>query len=209
MDILQALQWRYATKKFNPEKIIPEGKIEIIKNAFNLSPSSYGLQPLKLVVIQNQELQDKLVEHTYNQKQISLASHVLVICIITTIDKNYIVAHFEREKNLRNTPDNILAPYREFLIDFFKNKNIDFIKEWALNQAYLALGNLLTVCAAEKIDACPMEGFEPSKYDEILDLKPQGLQSVLVVPIGYRAEDDMFSGFKKVRRSLEETVIEM
>ena len=180
MDIVEALNWRYATKKFDSDKKIPEDKISLIKKAFNLSPSSYGLQPVKLVIIQNQELQEKLFSSTYNQKQISTASHVLVLCVETLIDEAYITEHFEREKNLRKTPDEILAPYRSFLINYFQDKEPDLVKEWALNQAYLALGNLLTICALEKIDACPIEGFEPQKYDEILKLKENSSFMILI-----------------------------
>lgn len=207
MDILDALQWRYATKKFNAEKVIPEEKIAVLTEAFNLTPTSYGLQPLKLVVIQNQKLQEQLFKYTYKQKQIITASHVLVICVEQNISSEFIVEHFEREKSFRNTPDKILAPYRDYLINFFKSKNDAFVREWAINQAYLALGNLLTVCASLEIDACPMEGFEPKKYDELLKLDEKDLASVLVIPIGYRAEDDMFSEFKKVRRPLEDTIL--
>lgn len=207
MEILEALNWRYATKKFDPEKVIPENKIDVLKRAFNLTPTSYGLQPLKLVVIRNQKLQNELMLHTMGQKQITTCSHVLVICIEKIIDKNFIVAHFEREKSFRNTPDKILAPYREFLIKNFEEQSVENIKDWAVKQAYIALGNILTVCAVEKIDACPMEGFKPEKYDEVLQLGKEGLQSVLVIPVGYRADDDMFSEFKKVRRDLKDTII--
>ncbi|MFC4635602.1 NAD(P)H-dependent oxidoreductase [Dokdonia ponticola] len=206
--ILDALQWRYATKKFDANRTLSDEKIAVLKNAFNLTASSFGLQPVKLVVIQNQKLQDKLVALSMNQQQVADASHVFVFCIETTIDTAYIASYFENVKDIRNTPDEILQPYREYLNSHFEKESPEAIKSWAAKQAYLAMGNLLTACALENIDACPMEGFDPSGYDTLLNLSEKGLSSVLVMPIGYRAQDDMFADFKKVRKPLTETVIE-
>ena len=209
MDMLQSLEWRYAVKKFDDSKTIPADKIERIKKAFNLTPTSYGLQPLHLAVVHNQELKEELLPLSYNQKQITTASHIFVICIQTDIDKNFIEENFELQKQIRNVKDEIVAPFRQFLIDDFTNRSADDIHKWAMNQAYLALGNLLTVCGAEEIDACPMEGFKPEEYDEILGLKEKGLKSAVVLSLGYRASDDKFAGFSKVRRPMDETVFEV
>ena len=209
MQILDALTWRYATKTFDANRFLDQKQIDLLKEAFNLTATSYGLQPIRLVVIQNKELQEQLVAHSWNQRQVADASHVLVFCIDTTIDKKMIEAYFERVKAIRETPEEILAPFRDFMIDTFSKKSEEELTTWATKQAYIALGNLLTVCGVEKIDACPMEGFMPEKYDEILQLADHGLSSVLVMPIGYRAEDDMFANFKKVRKSTEESVLEM
>lgn len=207
MNIIDKLQWRYATKSFDATKLISEDKLNTIYEAFNLTATSYGLQPLKLVIISDKALQNDLVAASMNQQQVAQASHILVFCIETKVDKAYIENYFERVKSIRNTPDSILADFRDFLINDFENKTEEAIALWATKQAYLTMGNLMTVCAIEGIDACPMEGFEPSQYDTILDLKEKGLQSVLVMPVGYRAEDDMFAGFKKVRKPLDESVI--
>jgi len=193
MQIIESLKWRYATKKFDANRFLDDSQIEILKEAFNLTATSYGLQPIRLVVIKNKELQAELVPHSWNQKQVVDASHVLVLCIDTKIDSETIQNYFERVKAIRNTPDEILAPFREFMIDTFSKKTAEELKTWASKQAYIALGNLLTVCGAEKIDSCPMEGFIPEKYDEVLGLEAHGLSSVLVLPVGHRAEDDMFS----------------
>lgn len=209
MKSVDALKWRYATKKFDSEKLLPAGKIEILKKAFNLTATSYGLQPLKLLVVQNKELQQKLMDASYGQKQVGTASHVLVICIEKEIGKPFIEKYFEYVKTIRNTPDHILHSFRDSLIGSFEKKPLEEIKIWATHQAYLVLGTLLTVCAAEEIDSCPMEGFVPEKYDEILELQKYNLQSALVLPVGYRANDDFFAELKKVRRPLEETVIEI
>jgi len=207
MEIIESLQWRYATKKFDNTRVLPQEKINILTKAFNLTATSYGLQPLKLVVLHNKEIQKELTEHSWNQQQVADASHVLVFCIENTIGEEYISKYFDNVKAIRNTSDDILNPFKEQLVNSFKNKPADEITNWAAKQAYLAMGNLLTVCATEKIDACPMEGFIPEKYDEVLNLTELGLTSVLVLPVGYRADDDMFAGFKKVRRSINETVI--
>lgn len=209
MNLIEQLQWRYATKKFDSTKLLSAEKMNTIKQAFNLTATSYGLQPIKLVIFSDKDLQQQLVAHTMDQVQLAQASHVLVFCIERSIDKTYITEYFSRIKDIRNTPDSILNPFKEFLIDDFEGQSQTTIDDWATKQAYLAMGNLLTVCAIEGIDACPMEGFSPDQYDEMLQLNQQGLKSVLVMPIGYRAEDDMFAGFKKVRKDLNQSVIEL
>jgi len=207
MSNIKALQWRYAVKKFDAEKILPETKIDVLKQAFNLTATSYGLQPIRLVVVKNKQLQESLKEKAMNQAQLSTASHVLVICIEDHVDKEFILNYFERVKEIRETPDEILDPFKNFLVEDFGKKTNEELAIWAKNQAYLVLGALLTVCATEEIDACPMEGFLPEAYDELLNLKEKNLKSVLVLPVGYRAKDDIFSSFKKVRRSEEDTII--
>jgi len=208
-DTLQKLQWRYATKKFDTSKILSTEKIHILKEAFNLTATSYGLQPLKMISVQSKELQQQLVPFTMEQQQVADASHVLVLCVETEITPTYIETYFNRVAALRNTPKAILQPFETFLKDSFAEKEAQDVNQWMEKQAYLALGNLLTVCALEQIDACPIEGFEPEKYDEFLQLKQKNLHSVVVLAVGYRAEDDMFANFKKVRRGVDEVVIEM
>ncbi|NQY05726.1 MAG: NAD(P)H-dependent oxidoreductase [Flavobacteriaceae bacterium] len=207
MDLLQALQWRYATKKFDETKEVSKEKIDLLKKAFNLTATSYGLQPLQLVVIKNKAIQKDLVSHSYQQQQVAQASHLLVICIETVIDDRYIDKHFEREIAIRGTDPEILKPFETHLKESFGAKKQEDIELWATKQAYIALGTLLTACAMEEIDACPMEGFIPSEYDKLLHLKEKNLKSVLVLPVGYRAEDDIFSDFQKVRKKIDELTI--
>lgn len=209
MNIIESLKWRYATKKFDSEKYLSEEKLEAIKQGFNLTPTSYGLQPLKMLIIRDKELQKALVPHSYNQEQVSQASDLLVFCAIEKIDEDYIIEYFEREKLTRGTKDEVLKPFRDFLISDFGAKTEEQKFNWAVNQIYIALGNLMTVCAAEEIDACPIEGFIPDEYDKILKLREKGLRSVLAMPIGYRAADDMFSELKKVRKPMERSVFEL
>ncbi len=207
MDIIECLHWRYATKKFDTDRILDDSKMSIVKNAFNLTATSYGLQPLKMIIINDKELQQKLVPHSYEQKQVAQASHVLVFCINTVIDSEYIKEYFKLVQDTRDTPSAVLKPFEDDLIKSFSSKDSKSVETWATKQAYLAMGNLLTICAIEEIDACPMEGFMPDKYDEMLGLSERNLKSVLVMPIGYRAEDDVFADFKKVRKTLDDSVI--
>ncbi len=208
-DTIKNLEWRYAVKKFDAKRTLSEKKIEGLKQAFNLTATSYGLQPITLIVLQNKALQEELVAHSYDQLQVAQASHVLVICIQKVISKGYITNYFNQVKKIRGTSDTILNPFRDAMVDDFSKKDIQEIRQWAKNQAYLALGNLLTICAMEKIDSCPMEGFDPAGYDQVLQLENKDLTSVLVLPVGYRANDDMFSEFKKVRKDLDDSVIEI
>jgi nitroreductase len=209
MNSIDNLKWRYAVKKFDHHKILSDHQIIILKQAFNLTATSYGLQPIKLVVVKNKNIQKELVQHSWNQQQISQASHLLVICIDTKLDETDVEKYFERVKEIRNTPDEIINSFKEYLTTTISGKTTEDLLSWGKNQAYLALGNLLTVCANEKIDSCPMEGFIPEKYDEVLGLKEKNLSSVLVLPVGYRAEDDIMTHQKKVRKNIDEIVIDI
>ena len=209
MNSIDNLKWRYAVKKFDHHKILSDNQINILKQAFNLTATSYGLQPIKLVVVKNKDIQKELVLHSWNQQQISQASHLLVICIDTKLDETDVEKYFERVKEIRNTPDEIINSFKEYLTTTISEKTTEDLLSWGKNQAYLALGNLLTVCANEKIDSCPMEGFIPEKYNEVLGLKEKNLSSVLVLPVGYRAEDDIMTHQKKVRKNIGEIVIDI
>ena len=208
-NIIESLSWRYATKKFDTNKKLSEDKINILKEAFNLTATSYGLQTISMLVISNEDIKKSLIEHAYNQKQVFEASHLLVICIQNDIKDKDINDFFDNIKVIRNTPETILESYRNYLLQSMRDKSVEERQQWSMNQAYIALGNLMTVCAVEGIDSCPMEGFNPKKYDEILNLKDKGLKSLLLLPVGYRAEDDMFATFKKVRKDINKTIIEL
>ena len=209
MNIIKALNWRYAAKKFDSTRIIPNETIEVIKECFNLTASSYGLQPVKLLIVSNKSILQELVPISSNQKQVGQASHLCVFCVDTNVDEAYIRTYFENIKSIRKTPDAVLNSFRESLISSFATKSPDEIFNWGAKQAYLALGNMLTVCATQEIDACPMEGFDPIAYDEYFKLNEQGLRSVLVMPIGFRAKVDMFADLKKVRKDLRDSIIEI
>ncbi len=208
-DVISDLNWRYAAKKFDTERMLSTEKVEKLKAAFNLTATSYGLQPIKMILIRNKELQQRLVAHSYGQEQVAQASHLLVLCIEKEVNETYITQYFDQVAQVRGTSKEILNPFKESLVGNFSQKTVDEIKIWATNQAYLAMGNLLTICAVEKVDSCPMEGFIGMEYDRVLELNEKGLTSVLVLPVGYRAKDDMFADFKKVRKNMTDSVIEL
>lgn len=204
--IIDSLKWRYATKIFDHKRIIESEKIDRICEAFNLTATSYGLQPIKLLVIQNKEIQAKILPLAFDQLQVSTASHILILCIENSIDTDFIASYFKNIKNKRTQGHDEIDAYQEVLNSRFEIKTKEEIKLWATKQAYLALGNLLTVCALEKIDSCPMEGFLPQQLDELLELNSKGISSVLLLPIGYRSKEDNSSNAAKVRRPLKESI---
>lgn len=209
MNIIDNLKWRYAVKKFDTNKNLTQEQLNLLKEAFNLTATSYGLQPLKLVVVENKEIQEKLVPHSWNQQQVVQVSHLLVICVKDNYTPEEVETYFNLVQQVRNTPDAVINPFKEFLTAEIAKKTQEELFIWNKNQAYIALGNLLTVCATQQIDSCPMEGFNPEKYDEILQLTERNLKSVLVLPVGFRAEDDYMKDLKKVRKNITETVIEI
>lgn len=209
MNIINSLEWRYAIKKFDSAKKLSNQQIETLKKAFNLTPTSFGLQPIKMIVIQNKELQEKFVELSYNQRQVADASHLLIICIKNDTTAEDINSYFNLEKETRNIEESTISNFRKQLLEMYENKTVEERNLSAIYQAYIALGNLMTVCALEKIDACPIEGFIPQKVDELLKLKELNLSSVLMLPVGFRDENDIMSTMKKVRKPLSEMIIDI
>ncbi len=209
MDIINQLEWRYACKKFDINKKLKEDQVDILKKAFNLSATSYGLQPLKLLIVKNDPLKEKLLPLAYYQKQVSTCSHILIICIDTAFGEDDIDAYFDREKQIRGVSEEIVGKFRQQLKVVYSKKTQKEIEDSAVYQAYIALGTLMTVCAEQGIDSCPMEGFNAKKLDEQLGLKNKNLRSVLLLPVGFRAEDDFMRKMKKVRKPLNEVIIEL
>lgn len=209
MDLIERLNWRYATKKFDNTRKLSKEKLDILIKAFNLTPTSYGVQTMKMMVISNDAIKNEMVKHCFNQQQVKNASHVLAICVQEEVNEKDADAYFDNVVRIRKTPEIILSKYRKELKEFIRSKSKKDIDNWCVNQAYIALGNLMIACAVEGIDCCPMEGFVPQEIDSLLNLKEHNLRSVLLLPIGYRAKDDMFSQLKKVRKDLSETVLHL
>ncbi len=201
--IIEELNWRYATKKFDPTKKISAEDLETIIESLRLVPSSYGLQPLKYLFIGDSALRQELKEKSFNQSQITDASHLLVICSLKEISEEFIDKHVENMAQIRSVPKESISGFGNYMKKEILPMEIEKVTEWNAKQAYIALGQLLNTCASLQIDATPMEGFQKEAYDEILNLKKQGLQSVLVCPMGYRSEEDSNQFLKKVRRSKE------
>lgn len=197
-QIIKALNWRYATKKFSTQKI-PQEKLDIILEALRLTPSSLGLQAWKFLIIENPELRTKLKEVSWNQDQVTDASHLIVLARPTHITDQDVLkwTHYLAEK--RNMTADSKDRFEQMILNYLKSVDEKEKGIWLDKQLYIALGNLMTSCALEGIDSCPIEGFDPAAYDKILQLDEVGLKSVVVCPIGYRADDDPYQHEAKVR----------
>lgn len=202
--IIEDLNWRYATKKFDPKKKISTEDLKTIKESLRLVPSSYGLQPLKYLFIEDLNLRQQLKEKSFNQSQITDASHLLVICALSEIKEEFIDSHIQNMANIRSVSIDSISGFGSYMKKEIIPMEKEKVAEWNAKQAYIALGQLLHTCATLRIDATPMEGFQKEAYDEILNLKSHGLQSVLVCPLGYRSEEDSNQFLRKVRRSKED-----
>jgi nitroreductase len=196
--------WRYATKKFNSEKKISNSDLEMLKEAIQLSSSSYGLQPYKVLIIENEEIRKQLQPASWGQSQITDASHLFVFASETNVDAEYITRYADNMAKTRNIPFDSVKGYADFMIGNISTLTPEKQLIWAQKQAYLALGNLLNAAAELKIDVTPMEGFLPEQYNEILGLTEKGLHATLVATIGYRHDEDDTQHYAKVRKPITE-----
>lgn len=205
MNIIEPLNWRYATKKFDSNKKISAEDFKTLMEATILSPSSFGLAPWRIINVENAEMREKLKAHSWNQEQITDASHLVVLCIVDDVNEEYINEHVDHIAQVRNVPADELKQYADMMKGFLLNDSpiADTKDHWSKHQAYLALGNMLTTAANMKIDACPIEGFMPHQYDEILNLPEKGLKSAVVCALGYRSEEDFYARIAKVRKSYD------
>ncbi len=208
--LIEKLQWRYATKKFDASKIVSDEKIEAILEAVRLAPTSSGLQPFQVLVVSNKDIRAKLQAAAFGQAQVTEASHLLVFAAWD----NYTDARIDDVVNLtaseRGAPIAAVAEYYNNLKGMYLPRPADVNYEHAARQAYIAFGLALAAAAFEGVDATPMEGFNPAEVDEILGLKAHGLRSVTLLPLGYRAsEGDWLNGLKKVRKSREDLIVEV
>lgn len=207
MEILDALKWRYAVKKFDSSKKIPESELEKLLECLRLSPSSYGLQPWKFLVIANPELKEKLRPHSYNQPQITDCSHLIVLCRINEVDTAAVNRLIDATAKTRGQETAELDGYKKMMIDdLVEGPRAKIADHWSAHQVHIALGVLLASAASMQIDACPMEGFSPVKYDEVLGLKEKGLSSVVLCALGYRSSDDKYAEAKKVRFPMSDVI---
>ncbi len=198
--LLQQLNWRYATKKFDPAKKIPAADWAVLEQALLLTASSYGLQPWKFIIVTDPALKARLRPASWNQAQVEDCSHLVVFAAqqdVTEADVDKFVA---RVAEVRGVGIETLSGYRGYMVgDLVTGPRHAIIKEWSARQTYIAMGNLLTSAAVLGIDACPFEGLEPAKYDEILGLKESGYATVAACPLGYRSADDKYATAPKVR----------
>jgi nitroreductase len=205
--VLQQLQWRYATKKFDPTRKIPDDVWFALEQSLVLAPSSFGLQPWQFIVVRNPEIRQQLLEHSWGQTQVVDASHLVVLAIKKDVGDADVDRYLARMSEVQQVPIANLEKFGAMIRGFLTQPPYPLnLNEWATRQVYIALGQYMTCAAMLNIDTCPMEGFIPSKYDEILHLPEQGYASVVVCPAGYRAVDDKSADRPKVRYPTESVV---
>ena len=198
MNLIENLNWRYATKKYSDRKVSADDLNKIIA-ATNLSASSAGLQPYRLFIVGNEELRNKLGEGSFNG-QIADSSHLLVFAAFEKITEEHIETYINHIASERGLPVEALADFKAALVNGILNRTDEVNFTWAARQAYIGLGTALIAAADLQIDSTPMEGFDADKFDELLNLKEKGLKSVVTLALGYRDEEqDMYAKFKKVR----------
>lgn len=208
MSLIEALNWRYATKKMNGEKV-PEEKVQQILAAAQLAPTSSGLQPFKVIVVTNPELKEKIKEVAYGQTQITDSSHLLIFAAWENYTEEKIRGVFNHTHAERNLPADTNADYVNRVVATYAAKTPEENFHHAAKQAYIAFGVALAEAALLKVDATPMEGFEPEKLDTLLGLDKLGLRSTTLLPLGYRDEaGDWLVNLKKVRTPLADFIIE-
>jgi len=209
-QLLTQLHWRYATKQFDPHRKINPQDWAALEEVLVLSPSSFGLQPWKFIGVADPSIRQKLLSVSWGQRQVVDASHLVVFAVKKNLDESHVDRFINRIAEVRGAPRDSLSGYRDMMVgSIVKGLNDELRHNWAVRQVYLALGAFLTSAALLGIDACPMEGIDPAKYDEILGLDKLSLSSVVVVPAGYRAPTDKHSGLKKVRFAKEEVLVQM
>lgn len=206
-QLLHALNWRYATKTFDASKIIPEATWKTLEETLVLSPSSFGLQPYRFLVVKDDAIRKQLQPHSWNQTQVVDASHYVVFVARTGITENEIDAFLNRIVEVRGIPRESLEGYRGMMYGSLLSPGAEArIPHWAALQAYIALGNLMTAASLVGVDTCAIEGFAPAEYDAILGLKEQGYASVVCCALGYRSAEDKYADLAKVRKTAADLI---
>src|SRR5690606_245824 len=209
MELLEALNWRYATKKMNGQAV-PQDKVDKILQAAHLAPTSSGLQPFEVIVVTNQELKEKIQAIAYNQSQITDGSHLLIFAAWDKYTDERISGIFSRLNIERGLPDSATDNYKNKLINLYTNQTAQQNFEHAARQAYIAFGTAIAAAAELKVDATPMEGFDSKALDSLLNLEERGLKSITLLPLGYRDEsNDWLVNLKKVRKRKAEFITEL
>jgi nitroreductase len=207
MSLLDSLKWRYAVKRMNGNKI-PEATLNTILEATKLAPSSFGLTPYNIIVIEDEETRKKLQPHFYNQPQVGESSALVIFATWNSITEKEVGEYMQEIAEERGVPVESLNDFASYINGSIKNLTAEQLQIWAAKQTYIALGFTMVAAATEMIDATPMEGFKPDAVDEALGLKALGLHSAVAVTLGYRdAANDYLSGAKKVRRASEKLII--
>lgn len=206
-NLIETLNWRYATKRMNGNKI-PSKKLDVILEAIKLSPSSAGLQPYTVFVIEDQAVKEKIHKVAYSQPQVIEASHLLVFAAYNKLTAENVSDYMNLIADTRSIPVESLDGFKNSISAGLLSRSEEVNAQWAARQAYIALGHALVAAASEQIDATPMEGFDAKGLDEILGLNEKGLNSVVIMTLGYRdSENDTLASAKKVRKTHEELFV--
>jgi len=209
-NTMEHLNWRYGVKRYDSSKKVQQHDMDKLRDAIRMAPSSFGLQPFKVLFIEDADLRAKLSVASFHQPQVTEASCLIVFAIKTTIDEAFVDSYFANICNTRGVKlEGSLEKHRDSVVHSISRKQNDERLAWATHQAYLALGFLLLAAAELKIDANAMEGFMPSQYDEILGLKQQGLHAVVIAAVGCRHPEDFYQHMAKVRRPKDELFIKI
>lgn len=209
MELLDKLNWRYATKAMNSQKV-PQEKIDNIIEAISLAPTSSGLQPFEVYVITNQEVKEKIKPIAWNQSVITDCSHLLVFAAWDTYTADRINKQFDLTNTVRGFKNEGWENYRQQLLGSYPQKDAEVNFNHAAKQAYIALSQAMTAAAFEGVDSTPMEGFDSAALDKILGLREKGLRSCVILTLGYRdAEKDWLVNLKKVRKSREDLITQI
>jgi nitroreductase len=207
-SLIAALNWRYATKKFDPQKTIPAETWNALEQSLVLAPSSIGLQPWKFVVVTDPAVKAQLVQASYRQTQAADCSHFLALAVRRDIDAEHVDRHIQRMVEVRGITLESLAKFRAMTMSNLERaREAGTLDTWQTHQIYIALGQFMACAAVLGVDTCPMEGIEPSKYDEILGLAGTEFGTVVACAAGYRVADDKYATAKKVRFKTEDVVV--
>lgn len=207
-NISEAFSWRAAVKSFDPGREVPSELLESILESGRMSATAFGLQPFRLVKVEDKDLREKLLEVSYGQRQVVDAPHLFVVCAVTNLDEKYIRRYIENIAKVRGLNVEDLKGYEDSMLGSISYLDQDQKLAWSARQSYIALGSMLETAALLEVDAGPMEGFETKKVDEILKLSEHNLVSVAYLTLGYR-KDDKYSEMKKVRLPKEEFIISL
>ena len=203
MKTIENLKWRYATKKFDSTKKINDSDLSLIQESIQLSASSFGLQLFKVLVIKDEAIKEKLKAASFNQAQLTDASHILVFCNYAIPNDKYVDEYITNKASSLGVKEADLMGYGDYMKGAINGRSNEAFEIWTAKQTYIALGTALEATAELKIDSCPMEGFEAAKYNDILGLKEQNLKAAVVAAIGYRSAEDATQHQPKVRKSTD------
>jgi nitroreductase len=202
-QIIQDLNWRYATKKYDTTKKVSDNDLETIKESLRLTATSFGLQTMKFLIVENPAVREQLTPASWGQTQIAEASHLIIMCSYIDVNNEHVDHYMQDVSTTRKIPLEATAQFGDYIKGAITNFSAEHKATWSSKQTYIALGQVMHTCATLRIDSTPMEGFDPAAYDEILGLSAKNLQANLVLALGYRHEEDQTQHLAKVRKSNE------